>query len=615
MIRRWPFRWNRLAGPALILLAAVLATAPIALHGPYCGDDYQFHLISWLDAQQSWRHGIPYPHWTPSPNYGAGEPRFLFYPPLTWMMGAALGLVFSWSWVPIALIFLLLSATGLATLTLGRHVFARQLPEGPAVLAGCAAIFSLYALFTAYERAAFGELAGGFWIPLLLLFALRDRKPTASLRCRALDGSTVPLALVLAGAWLSDAPLGLMASYLLAAVALAATVLARSWAPVVRASIAAALGIGVCGLYLVPAAYEQRWVDVSQANGAEGDPGLLIENNWLFARHSSPALELHDVEAHLISLLSVAMIAVALLSLLTVGLRGRLSPVSEDAAWLQRRAGEPLARRWWVPLAMIPVVVLLLQLPVSRPVWDVLPKLRFLQFPWRWLLVLEAPMGIFFAAAVWPSRSARSGQRAAAWVVCVVFFVGSMLIATGKFFRVCHPDDSLPSLLARHRSGAGFWGADEYEPPDADNSTVATGLPDACLVSASNAELGIAPTPDFNPVWRPEQGTCDATATASLRQPEHLRITADALQAGYLVLRLRSYPAWRVTLNGLPATDLPRRVDGLMVVPVSQGPVDLKVDWTTAADVVVGRWLSGVSLLMLVALAYLERRLSHPRVT
>jgi hypothetical protein len=188
-----------------------------------------------------------------------------------------------------------------------------------------------------------------------------------------------------------------------------------------------------------------------------------------------------------------------------------------------------------------------------------------------------------------------------------------MLFATDKFFRVCHPDDSLPSLLARHSSGAGFWGADEYAPPDADNSTVAIGLPDACLVSAYGTDLGVAPTPDFNPVWRPEQGGCAATATATLRQPEHLHIKAAASHAGYLVLRLRNYPAWRITLNGQPATGLPARVDGLMAVPVPQGPVDLKVDWTTTADVIAGRWLSSLSLLLLVALGYLERRLSRPQ--
>ncbi len=595
------------------MLPAAFAAAPIALHGAYCGDDYQFHLISWLDAQQSWRHGILYPHWTPSPNYGAGEPRFVFYPPLTWMMGAALGLVLPWSWVPIALIFLLVSGTGLATLMLAR----RLLPEGPAVLAGCAAMFSLYALFTAYERAAFGELAGGLWIPLLLLFALRDRKPSACLRSRvwphALDRSTVPLALVLAGAWLSDAPLGLMASYLLAAIALVAAVHARSWAPVARASIAAALGIGLCGLYLVPAAYEQRWVDMRQATGAAGDPGLLIENNWLFARHSSPELQLHDVEAHLISVLSVILIAGALLSLLTVWLRGRLAPLGQHDGPPQPESGVHLARRWWVPLALIPISVLFLQLPLSRPVWDLLPRLHFLQFPWRWLLVVEAPMGIFFAAAIWPASSARRWQRAIALLAGVLFFAGSLLFAYDRFFRVCLPDDSLPSLLSRHHSGAGFWGADEYAPPDADNSTVATGLPDACLAGASNVDLGIAANPDSNPIWRPEQGSCEVTATAILRQPEHLRIAMIASHAGSLILRLRSYPAWRVTVNGRVATGVPGRVDGLIAVPVPQGPVEVTVDWTTTADVIAGRWLSGFSLLLLLAVGRLECRLSWLR--
>src|SRR5260370_35729867 len=113
-----------------------------------------------------------YPHWTPSPNYGAGEPRFIFYPPLTWMAGAILGVVLPWRLVPLALTFLLLAATGLATRALARQAFN----DGIATLAGCAAIFSGYALFTAYERSAFAELTGGFWVPLMLLLMLRDRR-------------------------------------------------------------------------------------------------------------------------------------------------------------------------------------------------------------------------------------------------------------------------------------------------------------------------------------------------------------------------------------------------------------------------------------------------------
>ncbi len=161
-------RLLRLTGPAVILLAAAVAVAPQLIRGNSCGHDFDFHIVSWLDCLNSWRHGIPYPHWAPSANFGAGEPRFVFYPPLTWMLGAALGVVLPWTVVPIALTWMLLAATGLATRALAREAIS----DGAATLAGCVALFSGYALFCGYERSAFGELTGGFWIPLLLLLAL-----------------------------------------------------------------------------------------------------------------------------------------------------------------------------------------------------------------------------------------------------------------------------------------------------------------------------------------------------------------------------------------------------------------------------------------------------------
>jgi hypothetical protein len=128
--RSRPAYWAHWLGPALILLAAAIAAAPIWAHGPVGADDFEFHFISWLDAQHSWLNGIPYPHWAPSPNFGAGEPRFVFYPPLTWMLGAALGLVLPWTLVPFAMTFLLLAATGLATRTLARRA-RRSSPATP----------------------------------------------------------------------------------------------------------------------------------------------------------------------------------------------------------------------------------------------------------------------------------------------------------------------------------------------------------------------------------------------------------------------------------------------------------------------------------------------------
>ncbi|MGD0830761.1 MAG: 6-pyruvoyl-tetrahydropterin synthase-related protein [Terracidiphilus sp.] len=610
------------SGLAVILFAALVAITPLLRHGPSCGHDFDFHLVSWLDCVSSWRHGILYPHWTANANYGAGEPRFVFYSPLTWMLGAALGLVLPWTLVPIALTYLLLAGTGLATRALARQA----LTEGAATLAGCVAFFSGYALFTAYERTAFAELAGGIWIPLVLLYALRERgfirgeegvmHSHPFHNGREMDGAprnerapadtfwrlgqygTIPLALAVAGAWLSNPTVGVMACYLLAAVALTAGLMARSWRPVLRTTAGVTLGIALVAVYLVPAAWEQRWVDIHQVTE---DPGQTLENNWLFARHADPLLALHDEVLHTASIIAVLMIGLALAGLLACWLRGRL----------------PAEQSWWVPLAIIPIAVLLLQFSFSRPLWNLLPDLRFLQFPWRWLGVLEAPMAIFVAAALWPRRS--NWRRVGVAATCGAVFLAMTAYAGSTFFQGCDDQDSVAGMLATYRAGHGFSGTGEYEPIGADNYLLASGLPDACLVSDPATVLGVVPPSvdpdDTIPVWSAAQGSCLATYGWQPGSPEHKRLTADVSRAGFLVLRLRAFPAWRLRLNDGPVASLPLRGDGLMIVQVQKGKVDLTVDWTTTADVIVGRWLSALAVLALTGLWLLERKRALPRLS
>lgn len=576
-------RWRRMIGPLVILLAAAVAVSPQLFNGPSCGHDFDFHLVSWFDALNAWKHGIPYPHWTPSANYGAGEPRFVFYSPLTWMLGATLGSVLPWTLVPATLTFLILAGTGLAARALAREA----LDDTAATLAGCAALFSGYALFTAYERSAFAELAGGCWIPLVLLFALR--KTSAR--------NIAALAVAVAGAWLSNPTVGVMACYLLAAVVLAQAVLERSGKPLLHGAAAASLGMALVAAYLVPAAYEQRWVDIVQVTE---DPGQTLENNWLFAVHTDPTLAYHDEVLRTVSAIAVVMVAVALCGLLVCWRRGTL----------------PREPRWWVPLALVPFAVLALQFSFSQPIWDLLPKLRFLQFPWRWLVALEAPVAIFAVAAVWPRKPARTWSLIVVGSVFAALFLAMTAYAARTLYQPCDAEDAVPGMFAAYRAGAGFIGTYEYEPIGADNSLVAKGLPQACFTSDAAIPLGVQPAnPDAPPLWNAAQGSCEAAYSLLGSNPEHLSLHAGLPHAGYLILRLRSYPAWAVKVNGRAAASLPLRSDGLLAVPVPQGPVDLTVDWTTTTDVVVGRSLSLLGVLTLTALCLLPPRLRRTRLS
>jgi hypothetical protein len=578
---------SRFIGPAVLALAAAVALAPLLKFGAACGSDLIFHLASWMEARNSMLAGIPYPHWAPQSNFGAGEPRFVFYPPLSWMAGAFLGLFLPWKLVAAVFTFLILTAIGLAN----RALALEWMEDGPATLAGCAAIFSGYPLLNFYVRSDFAELAGGIWIPLMLLFLLRDRNPSAGLWRRALDRSTVGLAITVAGVWLTNGPAGLMASYLLAAVAVTLSVGSKSWAPLLRASIAGALGLGLAGDFLVPAAWEQSWANLRIAVSI---PHYLVQNSWLFARHADSSLTAigHDRKLFAASCVAVGMVVVAL----------------GGAAIAFKRGTLPGPRRWWIPLALIPCAVLFLLLPASFPLWNTLPRMLYLQFPWRWLLVLEPPTALFFAAAVWyvPPR-----RRIAVIAACAVLFLGLSAGLGMLWFYPCGNDQNL--IVEAEKSQLGVYGKPEYAPPGGLIAPVRINQPNVCLVPDLNMVLGREPIPVYPPNLK--SAGCGAGFQAALYPPEHKRVAGFASRSGWLILKIRSYPAWRVTLNGTPVQPIVESSFGLIAVPVEKGPVNLHVDWTTTPDVLAGRWITSISLFLLTALWLLERKLSKPHLS
>ena len=313
----------------LIPLAAFLATLPLLLQGCSCGHDFDFHLLSWMEAARQFTHGNLHPHWAYTPAYNAGEPRFVFYPPLYWMIGALLGLLLPWTWTPIAYTWLALTAAGLALYHLARD-FASP---GAALVAAVLYTVNPYMLFTAYERTAYAELLAAAWIPLLLHAILREKVTIRRI--------AIPVALL----WLTNAPAAVMSCYalaLLTAIRLATNPGAphldsEMWAS--RASAIAPahseisntptqtprrlafnaitgtiLGIALAAFYLLPAAYERRYVQIAMAIILN----MRIQDNFLF-HHTTDAL--HDQVLHTASLIAVVLVAVMVLALTAAYIR------------------------------------------------------------------------------------------------------------------------------------------------------------------------------------------------------------------------------------------------------------------------------------------------------
>lgn len=573
---------------ALLLAVVLVAVLPLAWRGTSCGQDFDFHLESWLEVHRAWREGVFYPHWAASANYGAGEPRFVFYPPLNWMVGAALGSILPWKWTPVAFTFLALLGAALSLRAMAREWMSRE----AATLAGCLFAANPYMLFVAYERGALAELLAATWLPLLVLFSLR-RRPAA-----------LPLALTIAALWLTNAPSATMGCYLLAGLVTVAALEQRSWTLIRRALIAVPLGLGLSAFWLIPAVYEQRWVQIHRAIG----PLMRVEDSFLFhpAHVFGPtptsdeafATAYHNGVLRTASWISLALIIAAAV-----------------AALLSRRQRS----RLWTPLVIAAAAITALQFRWSDFLWHLVPKLQYLQFPWRWMLVLGMIVAVLAGLALAPrpprnrvTTSAPSSGRVISASRILYRPVAVLLIATGiaslaatHFWQECDEDDNISAQIATFHDG-GFAGTDEYTPEPADNGEIQQGLPPVRVLTSADAET--AENGD-NPDYQPDSvAETPAQVKVSRWNPEQMSAEVTSPRSAYAVLRLMDYPAWRITDNGAPVSARPVRSDGLVVVPLTAGRNHIEVRWVTTTDAWAGRCVSLAALAITLAIGLNDKR-------
>ena len=207
------------------------------------------------------------------------------------------------------------------------------------------------------------RIAGAALLPLLVLLVLRSKENGAKIIFR--------LGLLMAAAWLTNLPAAVMLNYSLALLMIVMAITQRSPRFLLYGAAAVALGAALAAFYLVPAVYEQRWVDI--ANVLE--PGERFQDNFLFT-------VIADLRHDRFNLL-VSVIAFAEL----IALAG-----SAVLSWRRQKTF-----RW--PLIIWTAAIGLLLFPITRIAWEYLPELRFMQLPWRWLLCFNFSFALLFVMA------------------------------------------------------------------------------------------------------------------------------------------------------------------------------------------------------------------------
>jgi len=546
---------------ALVSVCVSLAVlSPFFKLGAASGHDVAFHMASWLDAAGQWKQGIIFPRWTEWGNFGFGEPRFIFYPPLSWLFGAFLGTILPWSLVSAVFIGCVQTFAGLSAYALFRRLADLRF----AALFGAACFAANpYSLLIIYLRSDFAELLAIAIFPLLMLATLR-LSGMLSGEDRGTSPHIVLFSIPFCAIWLSNAPAGVIASYSVAFLFLMAAVRQRSFMPLANGGAGIALGFCLAAFYLIPAIYEQRWVQISAALYG----GLTPADNFLYAKTSDAE---HDAFNRIASHLAVALIFWMVCAALAAWRRSSRTNIGN------LKSDSLLAM---VGLSAAAIVLLF---PFTSILWRYLPELRFVQFPWRWMSVIA------LCAAIFTTMTARGSLR---WVW--LLFAASM-IAGSAHYMVKHAwwdTEDMPTLQAALQDGTGFEGTDEYDPAGDDRSDLPQKEARAYILRQASGPLA----------------QNESNVVVEKWNAEHRAVRIVSKNPANVALRVLNYPAWRVTVNGAAVTPSHPKGTEEMIVPVPAGESELRIDFARTADRTLGGWISIVSLIASLSILVWKRR-------
>lgn len=535
-----------------IAAAAFAVEIPFFFFGTPSGHDVDFHLYSWLEVLAQWKQGILFPRWASMAHFGYGEPRFIFYPPASWLLGSFISRVFPWALASPIYVWTALVLAGISMFRLVKRWLNRE----DAIFAAVLYALNPYHLVIVYWRSAFAELLASSLVPLLLLCVLR-----------LADGerrATLFLSFILAASWLTNAPAAVMIHYSTALLLVFLAWQRRSPKILLLGAAAVALAACLSAFYLLPAIYEQKWINIAEAVSAGSRP----QDNFLFVHTTDPD---HDAFNRIIS-----WVALLEMALVAVGAWATLS-------WRKNQT------RLWNMLLAWAAACSIVMFSITTPLWRFLPKLQFMQFPWRWMLCLSLIFSLLLTIAVrrWWMR------------IAVCFVAICIIVMAWRHIQAPWWDNraDLKEMQDNMLDQIGYEGTDEYTPVGADPSAV------------------------DKQAWKVHvNGTAHAAFHVYQWNAESKLFTADLSAPDQLVLKLFAYPAWRVEVNGRVVQTSEREGTGQILVPVEAGMNRIEIKLVRTWDRTAGGWLSLLAVFgVLVGPSESRRRItswrSIPRAT
>jgi len=490
-----------------VLIPVVIAVAPLFGARFIPTHDGEYHIIRFWQYYTMIEGGSWFPRWAPDLNNGFGIPLFTFQYPLPNIIGSAfhffgLSFVDSVKWT---------LGSGYLLAVFFCFVWLRRLFGVRAgVIGAITGAFVPYWFLDIYIRGSVGEVWAFAWIFAALYAVSVGNKPLSVL--------TVSLLI--------------LSHNIMAAVFVPFIFL---YASITRASmlISLLIGVGVSTYFWLPALYEQQFITgLSNVHIFDYFPQLyqLLVPSWGsgFRGQVGGSTEMSY--------------QIGIVPLIVFGLFGLSS--------LLKRGKNYTKEAWFAFMAVIGAIFLMT--PFSRPIWELVPAVHVIQYPWRLLSVVLVATPLLASAL---AHRFRFG-----WVIALLAVVAAF----------------------------GYTRPVTYEPrTDTHYLTHET-------LSTGTSSLGDA----FQTKWF--IGGADGThRTASVssgmiemkeRTPTVYEVHVAATQSGTLTVPIAYYPGWKLEI-GQQSIEGSASALGLLTFPVptgeSDGVIRLGLTWWQIAASVI----------------------------
>jgi hypothetical protein len=516
-----------------------------------------FHLFQADQFHRAIASGTLLPHWAISANNGYGAPNFIFYAPLSYYLSS---LIRAFTTSPVTSIIIAIWC-GFFLSGASMYLSVQRISGNRGALPA-AVLYQLlpFHLLNLYGRGAFAELTAYTWFPLVILFMHESLSEKRTLSAFA------GLSLSYAGLILTHLVSAFMFTLMLLLYMTCHYFYQRSVTLLLRAASALTVGLGISSFYLLPAIFERKYVQMEYMfNYVFSD----YRRNFLFLKNN------FDTPFHIA--LHGAVVLETILFLTVVALILRYATIS------------PM-RPHQKAICLIFGVALFLTTPLAAPFWRHVPCFAILQFPWRWLSVMELTLCFLVASAISGGAAGifpnfRPPGRIMLYAIAALLSVSFLLIIrSGRMYTA-------PFL-------AGI--------TDPEKVTRYTNLPK-----------------EYTPVWAVEMEksikemnedkVAALSGEAGIRilewEPERRVIAINASQPAMLRIATFYYPGWEARVDRTKTDIIIEQKSGAMLVSAPTGEHTLKLNFGDTSLRAFSRYLSFGSCAILGALAlFMQKR-------